>query len=672
MTDFSDKKNLFGVELEINPHDDLGRRYHKDWVEQTALLENKVGKQIVVPQSANFIGNIFTFSKYRGLILAIILIIAILLLEIFYIQIIKGDQYYRAAEGNRQRLLPIAAERGLIFDRNGVILTKNIPSFSLTIIPQNLPHKQSEQDEIVKRLAQLTNQEEAVVHKILEEYKDYSFESIIIKENLDYDTALKIQLEAPNLPGIQIQRSSKRLYLSDSNLSSKNIVTSTPFSLAHVLGYESKLNKQELAEFHPLGYLPSDYIGKTGVEKTYEKTLRGIYGRKRIEVDSQGKEQSVLAEEAPTPGEHIKLAIDVKMQNRLEAIFNSYLRNNDKFKASGVVMNPNNGEILALVSLPTFDDNDFSGGISEQRYSTYLNDKNKPLFNRAISGRYPSGSSIKPAIAIGALQAGIITPATSFLSSGGLQVGQWFFPDWLAGGHGITNVRKALAWSVNTFFYYLGGGYGNFTGLGVEKMMQYLREFGFGTKLDIDLPAEEDGFLPSKEWKENTLHEKWYVGDTYNLSIGQGNLLVTPLQIAVMTATIANGGKVYWPHVVYSIIDSVNKNEKVIDSKVMNSNFMSPENIETVRLGMKDCVEYGSCHRLSQLPFSLAGKTGTAQWNSNKANHAWFTSFAPFDKPEIVVVIIVEEGGEGSNISASIAYDFYKWWWVYKSGLIRN
>ena len=205
-------------------------------------------------------------------------------------------------------------------------------------------------------------------------------------------------------------------------------------------------------------------------------------------------------------------------------------------------MDSNNGEVLALVYLPTFDNNDFSGGISKEKYQAYANDKDNPLFNRVIGGVYPSGSTIKPVIAAGGLAEGIISPVTSFLSTGGLQVGDHFFPDWLAGGQGITNVRKALAWSVNTFFYYLGGGYNSFVGLGVDKIVFYLKKFGFSQKTDIDLPGEEFGFLPSREWK-SAKGEKWYIGDTYNISIGQGDILVTPLQIANMTAAVANGGK---------------------------------------------------------------------------------------------------------------------------------
>ncbi|MEK7064924.1 MAG: penicillin-binding protein 2 [Patescibacteria group bacterium] len=627
---------------------DLSGKYKRQWVEDNVLFTKKTGRQTPLPHSNSHVNSSFenkTASWFFIFLSAIFILIAG---RIFYLQIIAGSDYRALAERNRQRIIPIPAERGLIYDRNNISLTTNIPSFSIAVVPQDLPRQESKRAPLIKKLAELSNQNEDYIRQILRDYSAYSYESIVIQENIDYDTALKLLISATDLPGIQIQRGSKRHYEN--------------FPLAHIIGYIGKLNQTELTNLYQKKYYPSDYIGKTGVEKTYETALRGIFGRKRTEVNALGKEQSVLAEEAPIPGQHVKLAIDLEMQKMLEKIINNSLKASNKDRASGIVMNPNSGEILAMVSLPTFDNNDFSGGISVERYRAYIEDENKPLFNRAIGGSYPSGSSIKPAIAASALQEGIITPATNFLSTGGLRVSKWFFPDWQAGGHGATNVRKALASSVNTFFYYIGGGYKNFIGLGPDKLKMWLEKFGFSRLSGIDLPGENDGFLPSPEWKQNTKNEQWYIGDTYNFSIGQGDVLVSPLQIANMTALIANGGKLMEPHVVHSLIDPVTKKETKIAPRVIRENFISTKNLDTVRHGMRDCVTSGSCQRLASLPFAVAGKTGTAQWNSKKPNHAWFTSFAPFNSPEIVVTILVEEGGEGSAISAPIAYEFYKWW----------
>lgn len=646
---------------------DLSGKYRYEWVEDNVAFTRKIGRQMPLPKSNSHVNSGFESKAAGGFFIFLSVAFILMSGRIFYLQIIAGSDYRAEAERNRQRVIPIPAERGLIYDRNGVALTINIPSFSIAMIPQDLPKQESKRAPLIKKLAEFSGQKEDYIRQVLLEYSAYSYESIVIQENINYDTALKLLISAADLPGILIQRGSKRQYIN--YLADTAFATSTPYSLAHVIGYIGKLNQTELADLYSKKYYPSDYIGKIGVEKTYETALRGMFGRKRTEVNAAGKEQSVLAEETPVSGRHLKLAIDVKAQEVLEKIIVNSLRASRKERASGIVMNPKSGEIIAMVSLPAFDNNDFSSGISSERYKTYLEDPNKPLFNRAIGGSYPPGSSIKPAIAASALEEGIITPSTSFLSIGGLAVSKWFFPDWQAGGHGVTNVRKALAWSVNTFFYYISGGYKNFTGIGPVKLKTWLEKFGFSFLSGIDLLGENDGFLPSPDWKQKTKNEQWYIGDTYNFSIGQGDVLVTPLQIANMTAAIANGGKLMEPHIVHSLIDPVAKKETEIAPRVIREDFISSENLEIVKLGMRDCVTGGSCQRLASLPFAVAGKTGTAQWNKNKPNHAWFTSFAPFKSPEIVVTILVEEGGEGSAISAPIAYEFYRWWDSHKDTL---
>ncbi|MFZ2189697.1 MAG: penicillin-binding protein 2 [Candidatus Magasanikiibacteriota bacterium] len=657
-------KNFFEINSSDINSGSLDGRYRKSWTEESLYFENKTDRQVSTPQIGQYTNTSFTPKKNFYLFVFLILSFSLIITRLIYLQIIKADVYQLSAENNRERIIPIVAERGLVYDRNNIQLTKNIPNFSLALVPQDLPREKQTKNNLIDKLSQLLNIDKNEINKILDEYGSYSYESIIIKEDIDYEKALSILIDSNELPGIQIQRSSKRLYLHPTE-EAQNTTTTTANSFAHVLGYIGKLNKPELDELYKSGYLPSDSIGKTGIEKSYESFMRGTYGKKRIEVNATGKEQSIIAEEPPKPGFHIKLAIDANMQNNLEKIIQQNLDVAKKQRASGIVMNPNTGEILALVSLPSFDNNDFSGGITQTNYKKYIEDINNPLFNRAIGGTYPSGSTIKPVMASAALQEKIINGATSFLSTGGLQIGTWFFPDWQAGGHGVTDVRKSLAWSVNTFYYYIGGGYNDFVGLGVNKITDYLRKFNFAVKSGIDLPGEQAGFLPSKEWKETTKKERWYVGDTYNLSIGQGDLIVTPLQIANMTATIANGGTIYKPQIVKSAVDPITKEEQTISPEIINKNFIDEKNINIVRLGMRDCVIYGSCRRLALLPFTSAGKTGTAQWNSNKENHAWFTSFAPFDNPEIVVTIMVEEGGEGSSISAPIAYEFYQWWGKY-------
>ncbi len=639
------------------------KRTKFNWVEESFVFDKETGKQVASIQSNEYIGSSLTRHRLYAFLVILGCIYVILLVKIIFLQLVHGGSYAQKAQGNRQRIIPIAAERGLVFDRNGVELTKNIPSFSLALIPQDLPRNSAEREKIVTRLAEITHQDQKSIRDTLEEYGAYSYESIVIEEDIDYETALQLQIESADLPGIYIKRGSKRLYILGEN-SRGETTTSTLLSLSHILGYEGKLNRKELDSLYTKGYLPSDTIGKSGIEKYYETELRGVYGKQKIEVNAAGKQQSSIAEEAPHPGAQLTLSVDTIMQEKLESIMKDEMNKAGKKRGAGVVLNPNTGEVLALVSLPSFDNNDFSGGISVQKYNEYINDPDHPLFNRAFGGNYPSGSTIKPVFAAAALQEGIVSPSTAFLSNGGLQVGKWFFPDWKAGGHGMTDVRKSLAESVNTFYYYIGGGYKDFTGIGVDKLDEYLQKFHFSKALGIDVPGEVDGFVPTRESREK-LGEKWYVGDTYNLSIGQGDLLVTPLQIASMTSYFANGGTMYRPFVAKSFTDPISKVSRATPPTVLTKNLVDKKNTEIVRLGMKDCVTQGSCRRLATLPFSAAGKTGTAQWNANKANHAWFTSFAPFENPQVVVTILIEEGEEGSRIAVPIAHEFYKWWGTY-------
>ncbi|MFH0857844.1 MAG: penicillin-binding protein 2 [Candidatus Magasanikbacteria bacterium] len=645
----------------------LKGKYKYNWIEENTFLK----KQNVLERE-DHVGISFSFYQSRYFLIFSLCVFLFFFCKIFYLQIIKGNDYRALAEGNRIRNLPIVSERGLIFDRNGIQLTKNVPGFALAVFPQDIPKEESEREKLVKKLSELTGREYKDIYDLLEEYRKYTYESVVIQDNLDYDTAILAQIHSADFPGVHIQSGSRRLYTPYGEENTESIFN----SFSHVLGYQGKIGPDQWKVYdektkdfiglYTNGYLPNDLIGKTGVEKTYEAVLRGVYGKRQIEVDARGKEQHTIAEVAPVAGKHLKLTIDAKIQENLERIMLHYMDTAKKSRASGIVMNPNNGEILAIVSIPGFNNNDFSGGISQEKYSEYVENENNPLFNRSIAGTYPSGSVVKPALGASALYEGIISPNTSFLSNGGLRIGQWFFPDWQSGGHGITNLRKAIAWSVNTFFYYIGGGYQDFEGLGVEKIVNYLKLFGLNEKLGVDIPGEASGFLPSKEWKERVKGEQWYVGDTYNLSIGQGDLLVTPLQIASLTSVIANGGTLYTPHVGLAFFAGDGNKLESIQTPIIRENILNKESLRESRLGMRDCVTYGACSRLSLLPFSSAGKTGTAQWSSVKANHAWFTSFAPFDNPEIVVTILVEEGEGGSTIAAPIAYDFYRWWWGYK------
>lgn len=640
-------------------------KYKQKWVEESFDFENNKGAQIAGPRTKNFLGAGISSTKIMWLWIVVLLGFFIILLKVVYLQVWNGDHYRAMAENNRIRLRAIPSERGIIFDRTGKPLVENVPSFLLSIVPQSLPSLKNapvQRKKVINQIASLSGVPKEDIEALLEKYKNYSYESLTIKENLDYDMALKLYIKNANLPGLLIEKSTKRHYLTSINKKNE-IDKKGPSSFSHLTGYLGKLTSLELEQKHALGYLLNDSIGKNGLEKVYENELRGIYGQKKIEMDVAGREQRVLSEEPPSPGKNIYLSLDLEMQNKLEDLIKSHLAKIGKKRAAGIVMNPQNGSVLAMVSWPSFEANQFSGGISNENYNAYLNNKDNPLFNRVIGGTYPSGSTIKMIISAAALEEKVITATTLILSNGGIQVNRWYFKDWKAGGHGLTDVRKAIAWSVNTFFYYVGGGFNDFVGLGVDRIIKYMRLFNLGEKTGIDLSGEATGFLPGKDWKFKTKGESWYVGDTYNLSIGQGDLLVTPLQVAVWTSAVANGGIIYEPRLANLFYDPNTKKEEIARPKILNQNFISAHNMNVVKLGMKDCVTTGGCGEyMRSLPFTTGGKTGTAQWSSNKDDHAWFTAFAPFNTPQVVITILVEEGEEGFVASMPIARDFLAWW----------
>lgn len=622
-------------------------------------------KQLVTPATSLHLGSGLRNAVPIIFFLFILATFSIFVFRFVHLQFTKGAEYRLRAERNRERSIPIVAERGQIFDIRGTQLTENVPTFSIALTPQYLPRTQQEREQLAARLAEFTNAETSEILEKIDKYGSYSYESIVIQEDIDYNTAIHILTQTSDLPGIHILRGSKRRYLLQATGDQQATSTTSTYSLSHILGYLGKMNEDELSKLRDQGYLTSDNIGKTGVEQYYEQFLRGVYGERTLEVDAYAREQSVLSEEAPRPGDHIELSIDLELQRVAEQALQSTLTELNKSRGSVVIIDVNTGEIRALVSLPGYDNNDFSGGIDTQTYSTYIQDEDRPLFNRSIAGTYPSGSTIKPIVAGAALQEGVITPRTTILSTGGVQVGDRFFPDWQAGGHGITTVRSSLAWSVNTFYYYIGGGHKNvpqIEPLGVEKLSFYLHGFGLGETLGVDLPSERPGFIPSKDWKEEAKNESWYIGDTYNLSIGQGDLLLTPLQLTAMTASIANGGTLYRPHVLHATINPLTNEKHEKEPEVVQIQPVSDDNLQTIRLGMRDCVLYGACRRLYTVPIDVAGKTGTAQWSTIHEPHAWFTSFAPFSNPEIAVTVLIEEGEEGSSAAVPVADTIYRWW----------
>ncbi|MDP1709544.1 MAG: penicillin-binding protein 2 [Candidatus Komeilibacteria bacterium] len=578
------------------------------------------------------------FRSNSALFYACVFLFTLLAGKLYYLQIVRGAEYYGAAEQNRIRAVPIVATRGVVFDRNGKRLAYNVPDFGLYVVPGDLPANQEEEDIVFAEIAKIVGRDQFDLIESFAKWPRSSFLNVEILRGLSQEQAVQLSRKAQDWRGVKVMPIETRAY-----------TAAEP--LAHILGYTGKISELEYKELRSQGYDLTEYVGKTGVEKFYEPSLRGLSGAALIEVDSLGKEKQMVDQKAPVPGYNIYLNIDWELQSlawrELEAMVK-------KLHAPGgavIVMNPATGAILSLVNYPSFDNALFAKGISSDQYQALLNDPAKPLYNRAISGEYPSGSTFKLIVGSAALEEGLINEHFTVLSQGGININGYFFPDWKAGGHGLTDITKALAESVNTFFYTIGGGNGNFAGLGVEKIVFYGEQFGLTKPTGIDLPSEAAGFLPSKEWKLKTRGERWFLGDTYHLAIGQGDILVTPLQVANFTAVIANGGTLYKPQMVDHMVLS-DGTSHIVKPEIIRAHVVSDETIATIAAGMRQAVTAGSAQSLSTVDAPLAGKTGTAEYGESGPPHAWFTGFGPYPDAEIVVTVLVE-AGEGGNIAST-------------------
>lgn len=570
------------------------------------------------------------------------------------LQTVRGAHYRSVAETNRTRTLVTPAVRGVIYDAWGVQLVQNAPAFTLVVTPADLPKDPTERNHVIETTARLGNINPTDIDIAIAEFPPTTTEAIPVDVPLPYTAALRLYTETDRLPGIEVELLTTRAY-----------VTTPLQSLSHVLGYTGFISPEEYQDRRTRGYLRTDKIGKQGIESTHETELRGTNGYRTVEVDALGREVLLLRQEQPVAGANLTLTIDTELTTFIEERLTDMLTRTQKTRASVVVVDPKTGGVRALISVPSYNNNAFAEGISGEAYTNLITNEDHPLFPRAVLGEFPPGSTFKPTVAAIALEDGIIDRNTSFLSTGGIAINSWFFPDWKAGGHGVTNVTKAIAESVNTFFYIVGGGYGDVRGLGIERMMNGARLFGFGAETGIDLPQEASGFLPSMSWKEAVKGERWYIGDTYHAAIGQGDVLVTPLQIAMATSVFANGGTLFKPHLVAK--QEHTGEEVLTPSEVLNPQVVSPSTVNVVRDGMRQTVVNGSARSLSTLPQAVAAKTGTAQAGGERDNHAWFTAFGPFENPELVVTVLVEEGGEGSSVAAPIAKDIFSWWFTHRS-----
>ncbi len=630
-------------------------RPHERWVEDAAPV---LGTRA---DEASFMGT--AVSPQRILVCGIIALSILFLLyaRAAQLQLFNGNEWRRIAERNRLRTIQLIPERGIFFDRNHVPLVANIPTFRLTVRAQDLPRDPTERTTAIQTLASLVGLDADRTDQVIRSLEQFQYSSVILRDGITYENAVSIYLRSADYPSMTIERGARRQYVQ--GIAGQQ--EPSPRSLAHVLGYVGRISADELSQPTFVGYVPTDTTGRAGLESLFEPLVRGTPGIRDTEVDVRGRERSMFAVQEPRAGDHVVLSIDVEIQEKLEQTLRGALARAGRARGAAVALDPRSGEVLGMVSLPAYDNNEFAGSISTNSYKKLLDDQNQPLLNRAVGGQFPSGSTLKPFIAAAALQEKIITPESTINSTGGIAVGKWFFPDWKEGGHGTTDVSKAIAWSVNSFFYTIGGGYGERVGLGPERIKKYLEYFGFGRITGSGLVGEQRGVIPSPQRKMELTGEPWYIGDTYNMSIGQGDILVTPLQMAVATAAIANGGTIWKPQWARERIAPNGSVTMFLPERAALVP-VSAEHLATIRAAMRSTVTAGSAPSLRQLSFAVAGKTGTAQWSKTKNPHAWFMSFAPYDAPEIVTVFLIEEGNEGGVVSVPAAREFYEWWGEYR------
>jgi penicillin-binding protein 2 len=575
---------------------------------------------------------------------AVLLGLLALSARLFYLQVLSHEHYTTLSQDNRVKLVPLGPTRGLIYDRNGVVLAQNRPSYSLEITPEKVVDMAA----TLQGLGQLV----AITPADLERFQRLQrqkrrFESIPIRVRLTSDEAAQFAVHRHRFPGVDIVARLSRHYPEEDKT-------------AHVLGYVGRISQRDLEEIDPSEYAGTSYIGKIGIEKTYETTLHGTVGMQQVEVNALGRVVRVLENQAPQPGQNLRLHIDVKLQEVAMAAFGE--RN-----GAAVAIDPRNGGVLALVSKPGFDPNLFVEGISTADYAALQKDPDKPLYNRALRGQYPPGSTVKPFMGLAGLETGAVNYDTTKYCPGFYQLPghSHRYRDWKKTGHGPMDLDAAIVQSCDVYFYDLA------REVGVDGLHQFLSQFSFGQRTGVDLVGERPGLLPSRDWKRAARREPWYPGETLIMGIGQGYFLTTPLQLAAATAAVANGGTFHEPRVVAAIEDITGQDAHPPEAAHRAIPIASAQHWEDVRKAMRHVVESprGTAKRIRSEAYSIAGKTGTAQvftvaqdaeYNEEEIaeklrDHALFIAYAPADDPQIAVAVIVEHGGHGGAEAAPIA-----------------
>ncbi|MBI2640607.1 MAG: penicillin-binding protein 2 [Candidatus Sungbacteria bacterium] len=570
----------------------------------------------------------------------------------------RGDYFLGKSQENRFFVLPVFPPRGVVYDRFDIPLVVNMPSFGVAFSREKFKEGSGGPAELLASLG-------ALLGKDREYFYDLGFpvdgdigkmpKHVVLAEDMPRGAVAVIVSEPERFPGVQVFESYKRIYRE-------------PLADSHLLGFIGKVSPEDLERQPDLN--SEETIGKSGIEAFYDGLLRGVGGKKIVEIDSRGKETRFRFTQNTVEGSKIKLTVDGELERVTYETVQNYV---GKSKGGSVViLDPRNGSVRTLVSFPGFDSNIFSNSLSRKEFEAVLENSLAPLFNRAISGEFPSGSTIKPLVAAAALEEKIIDPAKKIYDEGFIEIPNPYKPgersvflDWKK--HGWVDFYDAIAQSANVYFYMVGGGFKEQKGLGIERIKKYALAFGLGAKLGIDLPGEKAGFIPDPESKKIAEPQDpvWRIGDTYNVSIGQGGVKVTPLQMAALTAAIANGGKLWRPYILDAVLAADGGVSDKKEPQLIRERMVSEDNVKEVIKGMQKTVTSGTARLLSGLPVSAAAKTGTAQAGSGLP-HAWVTAFAPVDNPEVAITVMVEHAGEGATVAVPITNEILKWYFEHR------
>jgi len=579
------------------------------------------------------------------------ILIVFLLLNFWKIQILDHKKYWEKSEANRIREIVLPSQRGLVKDREDIILADNKASFRASIIRENC----KDFDKSCRKISRLLNIEEDVLKERVKKYESFPvFKPIVIKENLSFEEVAVIEARKLELPELILQAEPKRFY-PFGNLS------------AHALGYIQELSQEEIKSGLYAGRRLGDLVGKTGVEKVYEAILVGTDGRVLEIVDSLGRNKGEITRREPKKGQNLILTLDYALQKKAEELL-------EEKEGAVVMMDPRTGEILALASYPTFNPNKFINRFTSEEWLVLVNNPAFPLENRAIRGQYAPGSIFKLVIDLGALDLGLVDEETTFTCEGKIKIYNEPFSCWVEEGHGEVSLIKGIQYSCNIYHYQVG------KKMGIEEISRYAKMLGFGTKTGIDLPGEKAGLVPDPQWKREVRNEPWQPGETISVSIGQGPLLVTPLQIAIYTSIIANRGRKVIPHLLNSRPLDGEKRESKPPFSGSHAVEIEPSTFEKVIQGMWEVVNSGGTGWAANIKgYDICGKTGSTQLISTEKDeelaeeeedeeeetktHSWFTGFAPRDNPKIVVTVLIEYGGMGGATAAPLArklFNLYK------------